>query len=635
VTFTTLEARFNATADTLYRRYDNAEQLQQIKPNSSSSRSRIKDDSRALPIVSTGRDLAVMGKFLTSLDKGGPQFLAKQLLLQTGNTFAETRLYNPLGVLIHTLPFVHRPRNVGKVPAILSSIQTDRGALQTETINKFTQGQSGPIGRLISGVATAATAPFRAIATEPTKVNGFYERPEDKLIVGKSLQTFELQSLSTRGERKTGPELSKLLPTLREFSLFTIVANAKHRGIITWDASIGGNARRSTTPKQTYSGVAKTLYAIDNRYLTAVDSVDITETKLQVPDDDTFTSQFNRFKSQKFYTYEDKPSTGLTKKTETGNFADLEGTLFNNPYFSSQYSYNLSTPGANNSLDIQSNGVSNIRDPYNSIVVPEYTDIQRVALESGSMVYNKISGNKREKSDIIQFVFNAIDGSEPVHFRALISNIKQNVKPEYNETRYVGRTERFVTYAGAKRSTTLEFNVIALSRRELENMWTRINYLTGLAFPRGASTSGFMIPPLFKLTVGGIYDNQPCYVESLDFTMLDESITFDIDKEVSQTIAVSMTITLLEKRSAFYNSPFYGISQKIQQQDSALSKTNSPRLSDDLVSSTFNSIQTSLDESAGLFNADQAARVDNLYPRFDATLRRESPFALPIGPPAP
>jgi hypothetical protein len=117
--------------------------------------------------------------------------------------------------------------------------------------------------------------------------------------------------------------------------------------------------------------------------------------------------------------------------------------------------------------------------------------------------------------------------------------------------------------------------------------------------------------------------------------MLDESITFDIDKEVSQTIAVSMTITLLEKRSAFYNSPFYGISQKIQQQDSALSKTNSPRLSDDLVSSTFNSIQTSLDESAGLFNADQAARVDNLNPRFDATLRRESPFALPIGPPAP
>jgi hypothetical protein len=584
VTFTTLEARFNATADTLYRRYDNAEQLQQIKPNSSSSRSRIKDDSRALPIVSTGRDLAVMGKFLTSLDKGGPQFLAKQLLLQTGNTFAETRLYNPLGVLIHTLPFVHRPRNVGKVPAILSSIQTDRGALQTETINKFTQGQSGPIGRLISGVATAAAAPFRAIATEPTKVNGFYERPEDKLIVGKSLQTFELQSLSTRGERKTGPELSKLLPTISVLPStfpFTIVNETieKHRGIITWDASIGGKARRSTTPKQTYTGGTKTLYAIDNRYLTAIDSVGITETKLQVPEDDTFTSQFNRFKSQKFYTYEDNASTGLTEKTETGSFAVLEGTLINNPYFFSQNSYDLSTLSANNSSSIRSNGVSNIRDPYNSILVPEYTDIQRVALESGSMVYNKISGNKREKSDIIQFVFNAIDGSEPVHFRALISNIKQNVTPEYNETRYVGRTERFVTYAGAKRSTTLEFNVIALSRRELENMWTRINYLTGLAFPRGASTSGFMIPPLFKLTVGGIYDNQPCYVESLDFTMLDESITFDIDKEVSQTIAVSMTITLLEKRSAFYNSPLYGISQKIQQQDSALSKTNSPRLS--------------------------------------------------------
>ena len=72
-----------------------------------------------------------------------------------------------------------------------------------------------------------------------------------------------------------------------------------------------------------------------------------------------------------------------------------------------------------------------------------------------------------------------------------------------------------------------------------------------------------MIPPLFKITIGGIYDHQPCYINTLEFTMLDETTTFDIDAEVSQVIEVSMQLTLLEKTTQLYDSPFYAITEAL------------------------------------------------------------------------
>ena len=124
----------------------------------------------------------------------------------------------------------------------------------------------------------------------------------------------------------------------------------------------------------------------------------------------------------------------------------------------------------------------------------------------------------------------------------------------------MGRTERFVTYGGAKRGLSLSFNIVAFSPGEIDGMWSRVNYLTGLAFPSGVK-NGFMVPPLFKMTIGELYDSQPCYIETLDYDFLDETITFDVDKEVPHAINVTMQLSILEKRSKFYDSPFYKITE--------------------------------------------------------------------------
>ncbi len=129
----------------------------------------------------------------------------------------------------------------------------------------------------------------------------------------------------------------------------------------------------------------------------------------------------------------------------------------------------------------------------------------------------------------------------------------------------------------------MNFNIAAFSQKELINAWTKVNFLTGLAFPADVSESGFMVPPLFKITVGGIYDNQPCYIETLDFDFIDENITFDVDREVSQTINVTMTISLLEKRSKFYNSPFYKITEDLPAYYSARLASTVPIRSNNVV----------------------------------------------------
>ncbi len=282
-------------------------------------------------------------------------------------------------------------------------------------------------------------------------------------------------------------------------------------------------------------------------------------------------------------------------KPKTGNktFKQLENTLNTNGYFFGKPLdvLNISS-NVDNVLLVSASGefVGNrvipyptVNDPYNGQLGQglEVTAVngnrsadQRDAAAGTSpapQIYSTIMGDPKQsstlyvgdtKTDIIKFIFRTNEANaNPVHFRAFLSSLKENVKPDFNEQRYIGRTERFVTYGGAKRTANFEFNIVAFAQSEIQQVWRRINYLTGLAFPIKPSESGFMVPPMFKITIGGIYDDQPCYIDTLDYDFLDSSITFDIDNEVSQVVNVKMNIVLLEKRSRFYDSPFYKITE--------------------------------------------------------------------------
>jgi hypothetical protein len=542
MSFSTLEQRFNQVSKQLYNRFSpSGDQYVSIKPDTKGvlgSESRVKNDSRSVPTVSTARDIRRLTRFTNSPE--GRLFIGKQFLLQTGNTFAETRLYNPANILINAVPFIGRgtTRHAGK-PFGIRTLKTPtrdfRGALQDETLNKFDVGGAG--NGLLGQLKTAVISPFKAYGYQPKlteyftdQAKEYYLRPEDRAFYSQPI------NLTWRREGN--------------FSAYI------HRGRI--DTDLGAQLFQ-VQPLGSRGNVKKERNSVT-----------------------TFVQQFIKFGIQR-----PQPFVRGSK-----TFKELENTLNTNGYFLGKLldTQNLS-PDVNNA-EIAAQNIPDtqikyptILDPYNGITgealdpissnedgTPfEGTPVRGDPLANTSLYKNIIGDPKNnpiytnvDKTDIIKFIFSTAEpDAQPVHFRAFLSSLKQNVKPEFNEQRYIGRTERFVTYGGARRTANFEFTVAAFSQNEIQQVWARINYLTGLAFPRGVSSSGFMIPPLFRLTIGNIYNDQPCYIDNLDYDFIDaETTTFDIDNEVSQWVKVTMNVILLEKRSRFYDSPFYAITEQ-------------------------------------------------------------------------
>jgi hypothetical protein len=537
MTFSTLENKFNAVATQIYNKFSSSDQqLVTVKPDTPASRSRIKDDSRLLPIVSTVRDTVLLTKFLST--SRGQLFIAKQLLLQTGNTFAEARLYNPASPLIAAIPGIPRiPRQLGlgggggNLGTSLTNpnLDTYRGALQNETVGKLS-GNS-----LLTRIFTQnpVSSVFKALFVKPKQTKYFndstkeyYVRPEDSQFYTTPItlkwsrngdsagyldtaaydilgsRQFEVQPLSQRGTTKQNTTFKTNF--VKEFIKF------------------------GTTKPPRSTPASKTFKELEN------------------------TSNTNGYFSGKLLNVQD-----FTSDIDNAIIAGqtVQGTNVKYPTIIDPYNGILATPGQAQAQAIDQNG--NL-GRANTVGTPSITSLYKDIMgdpKVGSSVYST-----DDKSDIIKFIFRRIaPTADAVHFRAFLSSLKENVKPEFTEQRYLGRTERFVTYGGVKRTITLAFNIVAFSEQERDQVWKRINFLTGLAYPTDVSSTGFMVPPLFNITVGGVYDDHPCYIDSLNYTFLDENITFDIDAEVPTVVDVDMSIVLLEKRSRYYDSPFYKI----------------------------------------------------------------------------
>jgi hypothetical protein len=134
-----------------------------------------------------------------------------------------------------------------------------------------------------------------------------------------------------------------------------------------------------------------------------------------------------------------------------------------------------------------------------------------------------------------------------IPFRANIENLSETVNPEYTDNFYIGRTERNIIYTGVKRELNLSWTIHAFNELELTGIWAKINYLTSLCFPARYSR-GFMVPPLVKLTLGDVYNNQPGYIKSLSYTV-DSDIPWEITEpfQVPHGIKVSMAFSVIEK----------------------------------------------------------------------------------------
>lgn len=483
--FKNLESRFNENVNKLYAgatsKFDNG-----IASNGKADAPLIvrapgkgywsNFESRALPIQSTIQDVKRLTLF--QLSKSGLLFLAKQQLLQTGNTFEFTRALNPAFVIANAVPFLHIKRNlrplnelVGKTDTSFANVKS-MGQLQNSTYNKLKSTPAPKFGEtpgLIQfnrpgvgkALASRLLAPLKALKDTATSAISAFNPNQIRNIGEKGNNKWNAITWKT-----SRPELETYVPQIQ--------------------AILGDYQKESVAFIKYFNGRESLTYSTKN---------------LANPG----------------------PASSIAKRVENG------GELPDSP------------------RDKQKR-ISYIKDPSNEENLFETGRRQ----EAYKLINTKFV-------DIINVSF-AMGKDADVQFRAYIKDLNQTATPEYKAYQYIGRMEKFVNYVGVQREISFKLGIVAFSRDELDMVWRRINYLTGLVFPYGFN-QGIMQPNIARLTIGNVYVNQPGYVTGLstNFTELSESWELDAGSQVPIAAQMDIKFTLIEKATRIADSPFYGI----------------------------------------------------------------------------
>ncbi len=133
--------------------------------------------------------------------------------------------------------------------------------------------------------------------------------------------------------------------------------------------------------------------------------------------------------------------------------------------------------------------------------------------------------DKLQNRDLIKFVIEVLDNTnsnltERMHFRAYITNFSDNIGADWNDSRYMGRGEKFFTYQGFTRQVGFTFIVAAQSVQEMEKIYQKVNYLASTLHP-DYSSNGFMRGNLHRLTIGEYFYRTLGIITSMNISVED------------------------------------------------------------------------------------------------------------------
>ena len=135
--------------------------------------------------------------------------------------------------------------------------------------------------------------------------------------------------------------------------------------------------------------------------------------------------------------------------------------------------------------------------------------------------------NDERKNDLVKFRIATIDNDEPLksvfaHFRAFINSFTDSMNASWNRFKYAGRGEDFFTYQGFNNTISMDFTVAAQSKQEMSIMYQKLNYIKSTLAP-DYSEKGYMRGSIHKLTMGGYFYEVPGIIESLTYTIPNDT----------------------------------------------------------------------------------------------------------------
>lgn len=496
--------------------------LVEIKPYSQANNdeiysvetSRMLRDDRTNPLVSGPRDVVRMNRYLSSRE--GLNFKLNQQILQAGNTFGQSQGYNPVSVETMVLNYRNATlfNPLERVSRILTSNAITnpdlQGRLQKRTV---IDSQSRLRLKFVGGAARPAQSPVLGAIN-----NLLSSTLRDRInSVNIPIPAFA-RNFANFTNRALGSNLStgdsiNIGQVGRQLDTIAASAEAIRRGL---------NTNNSTLePDQT---------AYDELYLKNL-------WPLMKENDGTI----KNFQG---------PQGTREQYLQRARQAIIKGSNINDVNKNTErYPQDDYRSSATYTEDVRSTGTKRTRDGLTTATyIKDSMNVVRLPVQ-GRLVDIGISDAKyldglNENQDYVKFkiaVPTIFD--KGITFRAFIEDINHNSRGQYDEVRYVGRPERFITYKGMNRSVTFGMYLIAFSEEELDTIWTRADMLNRLTYPI-ENAGGFMIPPIARLTIGNIFVDQPGYIENVDMRLQD--IPWDIDKELTQAIKLNLTFNIIE-----------------------------------------------------------------------------------------
>jgi hypothetical protein len=125
--------------------------------------------------------------------------------------------------------------------------------------------------------------------------------------------------------------------------------------------------------------------------------------------------------------------------------------------------------------------------------------------------------------DFIPLRFYSVKKQTGVSFKATINGLNETISPSWDSNRFLGNAYNFYTYNSIERSVSFSFKVYSLNQQEHLSAWQKLNFLAGLAYPQNTTPEVFTSPPFLKFTLGDMYKNKECFIESLSFEIDDNT----------------------------------------------------------------------------------------------------------------
>lgn len=579
MSFTTLEQRFNERVNTLYNgattKYDGGRPSAgttdepYVLRRPGDSQCGLKIEGRSAPVISSANDVRRLSLF--QISTRGIVFLAKQQLLQTGNTFASTRLLNPTFVVANAIPFAHVQRHIDTRDPIRSIGRSLVGGVLGQTIANRIFGSGRPvnltelrkIGQLQKETYDRLAPQTASSIVSKTIGNVIRKLP----VIGKIVSAVS----ATRSMGETDWESSR--PELgRDNSGYTSITNTRYGAVSrfsTWNGSyttyLGITDGQTSTRPDRLGIILSTDYLRYSR----------TRNNWREPEEDDYRSELlsttargRDISNQKRNYVDGQIERAIDKQQETfwkkilPSFIPAAPGNFIKYFTAGEVAVTTRFSKTTNARDIAKDKpkLTYVRDPLNTDL--KSRNIKKV-LEPYASLPVIDTPNTPPQDDIITVSF-AMGKDSHVQFRAFLTDLTQDIMPQYKPYQYIGRMEKFIAYTGVQRDISFKLKIVAFGEDELTPVWTRINYLTGMAFPYGFN-NGIYQPNIIRMTIGNVYYDQPAYITSLNtnFSEAGESWEITQGKQVPIAATMAMKFTLIEKNTKTAASPFYHITEEL------------------------------------------------------------------------